>query len=516
MDNASEALSTGASATQDIRVPETIPRWEWRAFAPDFGSARDRLAARASAVPQESDEIYLISADGGDNVKVREDVLERKRLLQVNEDGLEQWLPVLKAGFPVSADVVGEVLEALRVTHRPLGRAAYTLAELLDEVVRPSDELRAVPVHKRRERFSLDGWLAEHTDLRSDGVSTRTIAVQSEDPARVVAAVRDLGLASFSNVSVPRVLKAFVGLAPGRFAVIDIGTNSVKFLVAERSEDGSWHTVVDRAQVTRLGQSLQETGRLSPEAMERTGDAVAGMVEEATRQHALAVAAVGTAGLRRASNSAAFIDAVRARCGVEVEVISGEEEARLAYLAVKADLGLTHGSLVVFETGGGSSQFTFGADDRVDEQFSVDVGAARYTERFGLDSAVSEDVRRGALEAIAGDLARLDGRPTPDALVGLGGAVTNLAAVKLELGEYDPDVVRGTTLDDTEIDRQIELYRTRNADERRAIVGLQPGRAEIILAGACIVRTALAKLGSSSLTVSDRGLRHGLLREQFG
>jgi exopolyphosphatase / guanosine-5'-triphosphate,3'-diphosphate pyrophosphatase len=171
---------------------------------------------------------------------------------------------------------------------------------------------------------------------------------------------------------------------------------------------------------------------------------------------------------------------------------------------------------VVFETGGGSSQFTFGDDDRVDEQFSVDVGAARYTERFGLDSAVSEDVRRGALEAIAGDLARLDGRPTPDALVGLGGAVTNLAAVKLELGEYDPDVVRGTTLDDTEIDRQIELYRTRNADERRTIVGLQPGRAEIILAGACIVRTALAKLDSSSLTVSDRGLRHGLLREQFG
>ena len=101
-------------------------------------------------------------------------------------------------------------------------------------------------------------------------------------------------------------------------------------------------------------------------------------------------------------------------------------------------------------------------------------------------------------------------------LVGIGGAVTNLAAVEHGLEHYDPDVVQGTVLDRAEIDRQIELYRTRTADERREIVGLQPKRAEVILAGACIVRTVLEKLGRDSLTVSDRGLRHGLLRERFG
>src|SRR5262249_32913591 len=158
--------------------------------------------------------------------------------------------------------------------------------------------------------------------------------------------------------------------------------------------------LVDRSEVTRLGKGLAETGRLSAEAIQRTVEAVAGMAAEAGRQHALAVAAGGTAGLRRASNSSAFIDAVRARCGVDVEVISGEEEARLAYVAVKADLGSTRGSLVVFETGGGSSQFTIGHDESVDEQFSLDVGAARYTERFGLDGAVSEEVVRAALDAI--------------------------------------------------------------------------------------------------------------------
>jgi len=197
-------------------------------------------------------------------------------------------------------------------------------------------------------------------------------------------------------------------------------------------------------------------------------------------------------------------------------VISGEEEARLAYVATTSALGLGDVSIVVFDTGGGSSQFTFGQGERVDERFSVDVGAARFTERFGLDGVVSDETLAEALAAIAADLSRLDGRPAPEAVVGMGGAVTNLTAVKHELTTYDADVVQGSTLDRAEIDRQIELYRTRTADERREIVGLQPARAEVILAGACIVRTVLDKLGCNSLTVSDRGLRHGLMAERFG
>jgi len=144
------------------------------------------------------------------------------------------------------------------------------------------------------------------------------------------------------------------------------------------------------------------------------------------------------------------------------------------------------------------------------------VGAVRYTERFGLGGVVSQETLTAALGAIAADLSRLDGRPSPEALIAIGGAVTNLAAVKHGLATYDPDIVQGTVLDRTEIDRQIEQYRRRGVDERRAIVGLQPQRADIILAGACIVRTVLTKLGKDSLTVSDRGLRHGLLVDRFG
>jgi exopolyphosphatase/guanosine-5'-triphosphate,3'-diphosphate pyrophosphatase len=249
--------------------------------------------------------------------------------------------------------------------------------------------------------------------------------------------------------------------------------------------------------------------------MERTVDAIAEMAEEARTLRVGAIAAVGTAGMRTASNGDELVRRVRARCGVVVEVISGDEEARLAYQAATAG-GPTQGSLVVFDTGGGSSQFTFGHGDRVDERFSVQVGAVRFTEQFGLDDEVPQETVDAALEAIAADLDRLERRTTPETLIAMGGAVTNLAAVAHGLRDYDPEVVHGTVLDRAEIDRQIELYRSRPAEQRRSIPGLQPARAEVILAGACIVRTVLDKLGTDSVTVSDRGLRYGVLAERFG
>jgi exopolyphosphatase / guanosine-5'-triphosphate,3'-diphosphate pyrophosphatase len=317
-------------------------------------------------------------------------------------------------------------------------------------------------------------------------------------------------------VCVARGLKAMVGFGTKVFGVIDVGTNSVKFHLAERRADGAVRTVVDRADVTRLGEGLDETGELTQAAMTRTIDAIDGMVDEARRHGAAEIAAVGTAGLRIAPNRQAFLDAVGARTGIDVEVISGEEEGRLAYLAATSALPLARGPLVVFDSGGGSSQFTFGEAARVDERFSVDVGAVRFAERFGLAGAVDRETVDAALAAIADDLTRLDASTRPAAVIGMGGTVTNLAAVRHGLAEYDPDIVHGTVLDLAVIDREIELYRTRDAEQRRAIPGLQPARAEVILSGACVVRTILTKLGHDSLTVSDRGLRHGVFIERFG
>ena len=300
-----------------------------------------------------------------------------------------------------------------------------------------------------------------------------------------------------------------------RYAVIDIGTNSVKFNISERRSDGTWLTVVDRAEITRLGEGLEETGEISNEAMERTVSAVCAMAEEARKNEVAQISAVGTMGMRTARNSQQFIDTVEQRCGVKIEVISGDEEGRLAYIAVKSGLGLAEGALAIFDTGGGSSQFTFGHGSVVQERFSVNVGAVRYTEKYGLSGIVSSGQLQSALNAIAADLAQLDGRLSPDALVGMGGAITNIAAVKHGLAKYDPNVIQGSVVEQAEVERQIELYRSKSLDDRRTIVGLQPKRADVILAGVCIVKTVMTKLQKDSLSVSDRGLRHGLLIDRF-
>jgi exopolyphosphatase/guanosine-5'-triphosphate,3'-diphosphate pyrophosphatase len=294
-----------------------------------------------------------------------------------------------------------------------------------------------------------------------------------------------------------------------RYAAIDVGTNSVKLHLAER--DDGWRAVTDRVVITRLGEGLAESGRLGEEPIRRTVAAVSELADEARRAHAEAIVAVGTAGLRQAANADELLEAARAQAGVEVEVISGDEEARLSFLAATSVLDVREGRLGVFEVGGGSSQFTFGED-----RFSLPLGALAVTERFELDRAVDETTVAAARAAIAGELGALDGRPPLDVLVGIGGNVTTLAGVQLGLEPYEPERVRGFELAAAEVDRQLELYRTKDAEARRPIRGLQPERAEVILAGACIVRTVLAKLDRDALTVSDRGLRHGVLLDRFG
>ena len=492
-----------------------IPRWEWRAFGRRFPHAEATLAASGSGSAQESEETYLLSSGDG-NVKIRDGLMDIKVLREVDDEGLQRWEPVMKEAFPLGRDDLSRVFEALEVPAPDLSRDEYTLDELLAEVLEPLDRVRTVRVTKRRTRSTYAGCSAEVTQIRADGRSTTTVAIESEDGGAVARAVGEARLAGVTNTSYPSGLRALIDGEPERYAVIDIGTNSVKFAITEVDDAGASRRVVDRAEVTRLGQGRDADGRIADEPLERTGAAIAEMVEEARRNGCRAVVAVATAAVRNAPNRDDVVAAIRSRAGVGVEVLSGEEESRLGFLAVTAGLGVTEGSLVVFDTGGGSTEFTFGHDGQVDERFSLNVGAAAFTDRFGLDRGVEPDALREAKDAIAAGLARIDGRTPPDALVGMGGAVTNMVAVQLALETYDPDVVQGATLDRTEVDRQIELYRSRDEDERRTITGLQPNRAGVMLAGACIVGVVMEKLAKDSLTASDRGLRHGLLAERFG
>lgn len=187
------------------------PRWEWRTFGETFGPAEEHFAALTPARVEESDETYLLSVRSDASVKVRGGLMDVKHLEAVNDDGLEQWLPILKAEFPLPGADVVTVLDELGLDRPQLDRHAYTLDELVAEVVLPLPELRAVGVHKRRARYTVGGAMAELSELTVAGRSTRTIAVEMEDAAVVIAAVADLGLADRPNTCMARVLKAIAG-----------------------------------------------------------------------------------------------------------------------------------------------------------------------------------------------------------------------------------------------------------------------------------------------------------------
>ncbi len=298
----------------------------------------------------------------------------------------------------------------------------------------------------------------------------------------------------------------------GTHAVIDIGTNSLKMHVGAVS-DGRTNVLGDFTEVTRLGEGLHETGELGAEAILRNVEAIAALQAKASELGAATIVAVGTMALRSASNAHVFTDAVRERCGLDVEVVPGEEEARLSYLAVLSGLGTGKGSVVVFDTGGGSTEFIFGEGERIVERFSLDVGSRRPTEEFCKSDPVTRDELAAMVAHLEGEFDRLE--TGVDVLVGMGGTVTSMGAVHHMMKVYDPDVIQGSTLALGEVERQMEMYRVRTVEERRETVGLMPKRADVILAGAAIVMTVMRKLGATELTISDRGLRHGLFYDRF-
>lgn len=175
-------------------------RWEWRTFGEQFGG----LGSIEPESVVESDETYLLSAEGIDAVKVRDGLMDVKHLEQVDDNGLELWNPVMKSPLPITAPDARAVLDALRVTV-PLAQETYGVAELARAA---GGAVRVVAVHKTRRHFTLGGCMSELTDLRVGARSSRTIAIESEEPAQVIAAVRELGLALRPNVSMPRGLKA--------------------------------------------------------------------------------------------------------------------------------------------------------------------------------------------------------------------------------------------------------------------------------------------------------------------
>ena len=302
-----------------------------------------------------------------------------------------------------------------------------------------------------------------------------------------------------------------------RYAAIDVGTNTVLLLVAEKTASG-FEPVAERGAITRLGKGVDATRRLAPEAMQRTLEVVGRFAAEARALRAVGLAVSATSAARDAQNGAEFLAAARERTGVEVEILSGEEEARLSYRAVSSDFAAQAGAreLVAIDIGGGSTEFIFGTGSAVRFHQSLDIGSVRLTERcIHTDPPSGEDFERLHAELDAA-LAQVP-KPLGEALVvGVAGTVTTLYAVANGVVPYDAARVHGGWLPRDALAQTRARLASQPLAARRHVPGLQPERADVIIAGAVLLEGALDRLGATGIRVSDRGLRWGLLAARFG
>ena len=300
-----------------------------------------------------------------------------------------------------------------------------------------------------------------------------------------------------------------------RAATIDIGTNSVLLLVAD-SEGGALRPVLERATVTRLGEGVDRNRRLLETAAERT---LACLADYAAQLRELGVSrldAVGTSAMRDAAGGHEFVARAAAILGVAPRVIDGNEEARLTFAGALSGLSVS-GKVAVFDIGGGSTEIVVGASNaterRIDACVSLNIGSVRLFERHvRSDPASAEEMQRVQRDI---ELALADApRPSAGAtLVGVAGTVTQLAALELELPVYDSARVHGRTLTRSSVERLATRLASLDLTQRRALPGMEPARADVLVVGSVIAQAVLQWSGAAELVVSDRGVRWGLAEE---
>lgn len=309
------------------------------------------------------------------------------------------------------------------------------------------------------------------------------------------------------------------------YAALDLGTNNCRLLIARPS--GENFTVIDAfSRVVRLGEGLAASGRLSDEAMERTLAALNVCAEKLRRRHVHLARSVATEACRRASNGAEFIERVREETGIALDIISAQEEARLAVLGCHILLEDGEGPAVIFDIGGGSTELVLvepsGAVPRIIDWVSVPWGVVSLTDTV-TGSDESRELRtdryrrmrhtvRESFKSFAARIREFTNGPHPIRLLGTSGTVTTLASLHLELPQYDRQAVDGLILHSQAM-RDISLKLSHLSEhDRRQLPCIGDDRANLVVAGCAILECILDIWPSETLGVADRGIREGILR----
>lgn len=304
------------------------------------------------------------------------------------------------------------------------------------------------------------------------------------------------------------------GARDQRIAAIDIGSNSIRQIVADVSPRGTIRVVDELKAAPRLGSGLAESGALDASHMDAAVDALGRMATLARQIGAKRIEAVATSAVRDAKNGAAFLTRVRRETGLRVRVLVGEEEARLAFRSALAHFELGRGRCVVMDIGGGSLELAMAAEGLVERLVSFPFGAIRLTERFfakGVTPKAVKALRKEVRDAIRRDLPVRDWRGAE--VIGSGGTFTNLAGMYLARRGMRVKSVHGTKIPRADVEHILELLQAMSLPERLAVPGLNAGRADIIVAGLAVAAEVMARIEPRALSASGYGIREGLLLE---
>lgn len=303
-----------------------------------------------------------------------------------------------------------------------------------------------------------------------------------------------------------------------KIATIDIGTNSVLLTVAEQQSDGTWRALCEEAHITRIGEGLGANPGFLPHAMERTAALLEQYLKRCKEFHIDQIIAVGTAAFRRAVNARDFVAQIEKQLGISIEIISGEREAELSYLAASHDFG---DDLLVMDIGGGSTEFIWRHPPQL-QALSLPLGSVVLHERLVSSDPISESDFIQLQTYIMTELLNVQGsrwgggaaamkQTIPEKLVALAGTATTLAAMQLKLATYSHAEVHGTELSEADVAALLQQLRDATIEERKQIPGVEAARADIILEGTLILHETMKLFGYESVTISDRGVRWGLI-----
>jgi exopolyphosphatase/guanosine-5'-triphosphate,3'-diphosphate pyrophosphatase len=298
---------------------------------------------------------------------------------------------------------------------------------------------------------------------------------------------------------------------PMRVAAIDCGTNSIRLLIAD-IDGNNFREVVRDMEIVRLGQGVDETGQFHPDAIARTLAAVDKFAAEIAKRGVEKIRFCATSATRDATNRHLFVDGVRERLGIELEVISGDEEAALSFAGAIKDLDPSNGPFLVVDIGGGSTEFVFGTST-VEAARSVNIGCVRMTERhFASDPATPEQIEaaRTDIQAAIAQAAAVVPITQAKTLVAVAGTATTVAAAALDLPEYDRYAIHLSRISAQQTHDAATMFATTTRDQRLALGYMHPGRVDVIAAGSLVLSEIMKATGASEFVASESDILDGM------